>query len=99
MGQKKGLETESIQTDHASPNQMAVQLKPILVKPDQKVKVKIEDDPVIKVYLWNETGIESEIKLEDNQINMPADKGKYIYEVLAEWQNGEISFTFVAEVQ
>ncbi|KAF0818224.1 MULTISPECIES: hypothetical protein [unclassified Cytobacillus] len=96
---KKGLETESIQTDHASPNQMAVQLKPILVKPDQKVKVKIEDDPVIKVYLWNETGIESEIKLEDNQINMPADKGKYIYEVLAEWQNGEISFTFVAEVQ
>ncbi|PAE26083.1 hypothetical protein [Bacillus sp. 7894-2] len=96
---KKGLETESIKTDHASPNQMAVQLKPIPVKPDQKVKVKIEDDPVMKVYLWNETGIESDIKLEDNQFNMPADKGKYIYEVLAEWQNGEISFTFVAEVQ
>lgn len=96
---KNGNETEAVKTDHASPNQMAVQLTPIPVKPDQKVKLKIEDDPLMKVYLWNETGIEREIKLEDNQINMPADKGKYIYEVLAEWQNGEISFTFVAEIQ
>ncbi|WHY32119.1 hypothetical protein LG291_13445 [Cytobacillus firmus] len=96
---KKGLETESVKTDHASPNQMAVQLKPIPVKPDQKVKVKIEDDPVMKVYLWNETGKEKEIKLEDDQITVPADKGTYIYEVLAEWKNGEISYTFVAEVQ
>ncbi|MCM3708445.1 MULTISPECIES: hypothetical protein [Cytobacillus] len=96
---KNGNETEAVKTDHASPNQMAVQLTPIPVKPGQKVKVKIEDDPVMKVYLWNATGIESQIKLEDNQINTPADEGKYIYEVLAEWQNGEISFTFVAEVQ
>ncbi len=86
-------------TDHASPNQMAELLKPIRVKPEQKVKVKIEDDPVMKVFLWNETGKEKEIKLEDDQITVPADKGKYIYEVLAEWKNGEISYTFVAEVQ
>lgn len=96
---KKGLETETVTTDHASPNQMAEHLKPIRVKPDQKVKVKIEDDPVMKVYLWKETGKEKEIKLEDDQITVPADKGKYIYEVLAEWKNGEISYTFVAEVQ
>lgn len=96
---KKGLETETVTTDHASPNQMAEHLKPIRVKPDQKVKVEIEDDPVMKVFLWNETGIEKEIKLEDDQITVPADKGKYIYEVLAEWKNGEISYTFVAEVQ
>ncbi|URT68859.1 hypothetical protein [Cytobacillus firmus] len=96
---KKGLETETVTTDHASPNQMAELLKPIRVKPEQKVKVKIEDDPVMKVFLWNETGKEKEIKLEDDQITVPADKGKYIYEVLAEWKNGEISYTFVAEVQ
>ncbi|USK36942.1 hypothetical protein LIS77_13405 [Cytobacillus firmus] len=96
---KKGLETETVTTDHASPNQMAELLKPIRVKPEQKVKVKIEDDPVMKVFLWNETGKEKEIKLEDDQITVPADKGKYIYEVLAEWKNGEISYTSVAEVQ
>ncbi|MGN7175088.1 hypothetical protein BK139_08835 [Paenibacillus sp. FSL R5-0490] len=96
---KKGIETESVTTDHASPNQMAEYLKPIPVKPDQRVKVKIEDNPVMKVYLWNETGKEREIKMEDNQITVPSEKGKYIYEVLAQWKNGEISFTFVAEVQ
>ncbi|WP_282172377.1 hypothetical protein [Cytobacillus firmus] len=53
----------------------------------------------MKVFLWNETGKEKEIMLEDDQITVPADKGKYIYEVLAEWKNGEISYTFVAEVQ
>ena len=96
---KKGLETETVTTDHASPNQMADHLKPIPVKPGQKVKVKIEDDPVIKVFLWNETGKEKEIKLEDHQITVPSSKGKYIYEVLAEWPNGKVSYTFAAEVQ
>ncbi|WP_264737566.1 hypothetical protein [Cytobacillus firmus] len=96
---KKGLETETVTTDNASPNQMADHLKPITVKPGQKVKIKIEDDPVIKVFLWNETGKEREIKLEDDQITVPAGKGKYIYEVLAEWTNGEISYTFAAEIQ
>ncbi|WP_227887553.1 hypothetical protein [Cytobacillus oceanisediminis] len=96
---KKGLETETVTTDHASPNQMAEHLQPISVKSGQKVKVKIEDNPILNVFLWNQSGKEKEIKLEDDQITVPADKGTYIYEVLAEWKNGEISYTFVAEVQ
>ncbi|KON88167.1 hypothetical protein AF332_16040 [Sporosarcina globispora] len=95
----KGSETETVATDHGSPNQMADHLKPIPLKPDQKIKVKIEDDPIIKVFLWNETGKEREIKLGDNQITVPASKGKYIYEVLAEWTNGKVSYTFVTDVQ
>ncbi|WP_282139828.1 hypothetical protein [Cytobacillus oceanisediminis] len=86
-------------TDHASPNQMADHLTPIIMKPDQKVRIKIEDQPVIKVYLWNETGKEKEIKLEDHQITVPSSKGSYIYEVLAEWPNGKVSYTFAAEIQ
>lgn len=96
---KKGLETETMTTDHASPNQMADHLTPIMMKPDQKVRIKIEDQPVIKVYLWNETGKEKEIKLEDHQITVPSSKGSYIYEVLAEWPNGKVSYTFAAEIQ
>lgn len=94
---KKGLETETVTTDHASPNQMAEHLQPISVKSGQKVKVKIEDNPILNVFLWNQSG--KEIKLEDDQITVPADKGTYIYEVLAEWKNGEIAYTFVTEVQ
>ncbi|WP_285395750.1 hypothetical protein [Lysinibacillus sp. fls2-241-R2A-57] len=96
---KKVLGTEVVQTDHASPNQMAEHMESISTIPNQKVYIKIEGNPDIKVYLWNEKGLEKEIEQKANQIIVPSSKGKYIYEVLAEWTNGTISYTFVVEVQ
>jgi len=96
---KKGLETEVVQTDHASPYQMADHIGSISTNPNQKVEIKIEGNPDIKVYLWNEEGREKEIEQDANQIIVPSSKGKYIYEVLAEWTNGTISYTFVVEIQ
>lgn len=96
---KKGLETEVVRTDHASPYQMAVHIEAISVSPNQIVDIKIEENPDIKVYLWNEQGRGKEIEHDANQIIAPSSKGKYIYEVLAEWINGTISYTFVVEIQ
>lgn len=96
---KKGLGTEVVLTDHASPFQMAENMDSIVVNPNQKVEIKIEENPNFKVYLWNEKGREKEIKQDANQIIVPSSKGKYIYEVLAEWTNGTISYTFVVEIQ
>ncbi|WP_456278580.1 hypothetical protein [Bacillus sp. AK128] len=95
---KKGIETEVIQTDHASPYQMADHLESIKVNPNQKIEIKVEEDPNIKVYLWDEKGRGKEIEQDDFQIMTPSTKGKYIYEVLAEWKNGTISYTFVIDV-
>lgn len=96
---KKGLQTEVIQTDHASPYQMAENIKSVTVQPDQKAEIKIEESPEITVYLWNSNGREKEITHDANQIMVPSSTGTYIYEALAKWKNGEISYTFVLEVQ
>jgi hypothetical protein len=50
-------------------------------------------------HLWNEEGSGREIALNANQITVPSSKGKYIYEVLAVWTNGTVSYTFVLEIQ
>ncbi|MFJ7953755.1 hypothetical protein ACIQZG_19820 [Lysinibacillus sp. NPDC096418] len=96
---KKGLNTEIVQTDHASPNQMAEHIKSIYVNPNEKIEIKIEGNPDITVYIWNEEGRVKEIIQEENQITAPSNKGKYIYEVLAKWANGTVSYTFILEIQ
>ena len=96
---KKGFETEIVITDHASPNQMAEQIESIFVDPNQIIDIKVEEDPAIQVYLWNEKDVVQEIEQTANQIIAPSSKGSYIYEVSAQWDNGNISYTFVAEVQ
>lgn len=96
---KKGLQMEVVQTDHAGPYQMADNISPIAAEPNQKVEIKVEKDPEIAVYLITSNGREKEISLDDNQLTVPSNKGKYIYEVLAKWKNGEVTYTFVLEVQ
>ncbi|MEI5909259.1 hypothetical protein WAK64_19595 [Bacillus spongiae] len=96
---KKGLGTEVVQTDYISPYQMADKLELISVSPNEKVDIRIEENPDIKVYLWNEEGREKEIKHNSNEFTLPANKGTYIYEVLAEWTNGEVSYTFVVDIR
>ncbi|MHC0038255.1 hypothetical protein [Pseudoneobacillus sp. C159] len=98
---RKGLGMETVQTDHAGPSQMAQYLEPIHVKPNQKLGIKIEKDPdIAAVYLWNEEGRRlKEIQLDVNQIIVPSESGKYIYEVIANWANGSVSYTFVVELK
>lgn len=100
---KQGLNTQIVQTDAASPNQIAEKIKPIALEPNQKINIEIEENPQLSVYLWNQNGIEKEMNLHANQITVPSSKGKYIYEVLAKLSNqevnGEVSYTFVVEIQ
>ena len=96
---KQGAETQVIQTDAASPYQIAENFKPIAIELNQKITIDIEENPQLVVYLWNNNEREKEIELNVNQITAPASKGRYIYEVFATWPNGEVSYTFVVEVK
>jgi hypothetical protein len=49
--------------------------------------------------LWNENGREEQVKLHEDKLTAPSRKGNYIYEVFAEWMDGEISYTFVVEIK
>jgi hypothetical protein len=95
---KKGLETESITTDHASPLQMAEQITPITVHAQEKIQIQIEKDPSIRIYIWNENGRGNEVEVSSNHMISPPDNGSYLYEVKAEWENGSVSYTFVLKV-
>lgn len=96
---KKGLITETVQTDHASPNQVAENLPALQLEPNTMMEIEIEENPKIIVYLWNKDGREKEVLLNNNEMVAPTSKGRYIYEVFARWSNGEVSYTFVLEVK
>jgi hypothetical protein len=96
---KKGSETMVVQTDAASPNQIGEYYKAIGLEPNTNIKIEIEDNPNISVYQWNENGRDKEVTLKNNHLAVPLSKGRYIYEVLAKWPNGEVSYTFVVEVK
>lgn len=96
---KKGLSTEVTQTDAASPNQIAESAKAISVLPDTFMSFNLIGEPAITVFLWSEEDRIKEIELEDGKFRTPMDKGRYIYEVLAEWKNGEVSYTYLIELE
>lgn len=95
---KKGLETEVVQTDAASTYQIGENYNAIGLEPNTNINIEIEENPKISVYQWNENDRDKEIILKNNQFSAPSSKGQYIYEVLAKWSNGEVSYTFVVEV-
>ncbi|MGD6830566.1 hypothetical protein ACQCT5_00290 [Sutcliffiella halmapala] len=96
---KKGSTTEVTETDAPSPNQIAENVEAISAPPDTEMSFKLVGDPTFTVYLWNEQEREKEIVLQEGKFRTPTEKGRYIYEVLAEWENGEISYTYVIELE
>ena len=96
---KEGSITQVAQTDAATPNQIAESFNAIELEKDMKIEIEVEDNPEIAVFLWNENSREKEVTVNKNQIKTPTTDGQYIYEVLAKWSNGEVSYTFVIEVR
>lgn len=92
---KKGNET--VQTDALSPSQIAENFKPIIAEPNSKATIEIEQNANLSVYLWDSE--EVKLAFKGNQISVPSIKGRYIYEVVAKWSNGETSFTFVVDIK
>ncbi|MBE1556257.1 hypothetical protein [Sporosarcina limicola] len=84
-------------TDAASPQQIAENFKAIVLEPNSKVNIQIEQDPALSAYLWDSE--REKVTIEGTQITIPTNKGRYIYEVVAKWSNGEVSYTIVVEVE
>ncbi|WP_394189248.1 hypothetical protein [Paenisporosarcina quisquiliarum] len=100
---KSGNDTQIVTTDAASPNQIAEELTAIPMKEGSNITIEVEDNPELSVYQWNENRRINNIPLSDNKFSPPSTKGRYIYEVIANWSNGhvrgEVSYTFVIEVK
>lgn len=87
------------ETDVAGPTQIAEHFEVIEVGPSSEVDIEVEQKPKLSVLLWEDEEKASSIQLGENQLTMPTEEGRYIYEVRAGWQNGEVSYTFVVEVK
>lgn len=92
--------TEVVTTDAASPNQIAPSLERIQVEKGDTVSFQFDKEEAnLTVYLWSETERLNEVELTDNTFHIPDKTGYYIYEVVAQWRNGEVSYTFTCEVK
>lgn len=87
---------QTVQTDAASPAQITENFNAIVVDANSKVNMDIEQSPNVSVYLWDYE--RKKMMLEGNELTVPATSGHYIYEVVAKWSNGEVSYIFVVDV-
>ncbi|MFC5587453.1 DUF3221 domain-containing protein [Sporosarcina soli] len=88
---------QTVQTDAASPTQIAESIEAIVTEPNSKVSIGIAQDPHLSVYLWEVE--RNDFISEGNELIIPHSSGRYVYEVIAKWSNGEQSYTFVVEVK
>lgn len=98
----KGLfSNNSVIADAAAPFQIAEDMKAKIVEQSSVANIEFNDgsQPQLRAYLWEEEKRGAELPLNQHQIILPSEKGKYVIEINAEWSNGDSSYTFVVEVQ
>lgn len=98
MERREGASTSVIQTDALSPHQIAEQVEPISVKANMTIEFVTDGKPDMTVFEWDKEERIDEFPLQKNQLQIPTASGRYIYEVIAEWRNAEVSYTLVMEV-
>ncbi|KAB7709055.1 hypothetical protein F9802_02700 [Bacillus aerolatus] len=98
----KGLfSNRTVNADAAAPFQIAEDMKAKIVEQSSVANIKFNDgsQPQLHAYLWEEEKRGEELPLNQHQITLPSEKGKYVIEINAVWSNGDSSYTFVIEVQ
>lgn len=90
---------QAIETDALAPPQIAEHFDAIQVEVGKEVRIEVEQDPKLSVFLWEDDEKTVSVQLNENQMTVPEHKGRHIYEVRAVWENGKISYTFVVEVE
>ncbi|QFF99000.1 hypothetical protein PB01_09235 [Psychrobacillus glaciei] len=74
---------------------LADEFNTLEVEKNEKLKIEIEQNPSsIIVNQWNEDGTIVTFERKGNEIILPSEVGYYIYEVLAEWNEGRITYIF-----
>ena len=97
--EKSSFGERTVTTDHASPNQQAEEMEAIVVSKGAEVKVSIESEPDLTVFMLTDKGKEKKIAMKENSFNVVSDQGVYVYEIVATWEQGYRSYVLKIEVQ
>ena len=84
---------ESITVDAASPEQIADKMEGNKVLPESQLTLSFSETPnKVNVVDWSKTQ-NNTFTFENNKMIVPKEEGTYVYEVIGEWEQGQISFT------
>ncbi|MCM3781784.1 hypothetical protein M3231_02250 [Neobacillus mesonae] len=78
------------------------ELQPTVVQPEAKLFIEFEQEPLdgsMGVNQWSDNHNAVDIPLNYNMIAVPKQKGIYIYDVYAHWNNGSSSYAFSVKVE
>ncbi|MCH1627114.1 hypothetical protein [Fredinandcohnia quinoae] len=94
----------SVCADTSSPPEMIKNqdLKPIVVSSQSNLKIEYKNKPqenAVKVNQWLTNGNTKDVPINDNAIQLPKEKGVFVYDVSARWEKGSSSYAFVVEVK
>ena len=89
-----GLVTnQSVIADAASPKEIADNMEGNEVTPKSELILDFSEKPNdVTIVEW-ENSNNSSYKLGDNKIIVPDEEGVYIYEIIGEWNQGQVSYT------
>ena len=88
--------------DTVSPPELVKNQRPITVKPGSSLEISFTQSPVSKSLGANQWigGQPSPVPVvEENKIVLPVEKGEYIYDIFAQWEQGSASYAFVVSVE
>lgn len=84
---------ESVAVDAASPDQIADKMNGNKIRPKSELALNFSEKPdKINVIDWSELKNNSFI-FDKDKIIVPKEEGTYIYEIVGEWKEGQVSFT------
>ncbi|MDW2885381.1 hypothetical protein [Exiguobacterium artemiae] len=94
---KSLLNSKCIDLSETIPLDMTAEQTPTIVKPGEKIDVAFNDGPSptrIKAEQWQKGDTKKTIRLKNEQITAPSQKGLYIYHVYAWWKKGDGNVAF-----
>ncbi|MCM3390642.1 hypothetical protein LG296_20140 (plasmid) [Ureibacillus chungkukjangi] len=99
-----GLFNYSICADSISPPMLIEhqEIKPVIVSPESELKIEFKKEPnenTLGANIWPNDNEVKNVSLRNNVLVAPKEKGVYVYDVYARWEEGDSSYTFVIEVR
>lgn len=87
-------------TPIGTPLEVAQKIKPIIVRPEQKLTLHFNSTPQsLQLTLWKNSETEISAITDNNTISMPKEKGIYVYQLISKWKDGMASYVFSVLVE
>jgi len=87
-----------VEADSPIPPELVEKIPPTNVGPQSNIKVTFDYKPNnIDVFLWNDA-VPQKYNIDHNRVIMPKNKGIYVFEIRAEWIQGDSIYAFKIEV-